>query len=270
MRKEKDNRELDIDLLLRETAEQENRALPLDDWKRQLYKKIESDDQPRREEAPVADELAARRRRNLRKLAVGFSTVAAALIILLGTRQYWQENLNAKAAPQQEQEVRMAVEEAPFGAASTDAAMPEAMLTAPESPALEAPDAEPPAATKGSTGSGAAPAPSLAAEDGGENNDQAQAGILSDTLVLTPEEQQAVDAVNALLPENRGKVEAASALVLLLENATIAVRPISGGELTEVTRPRIYQVIADPAAEGTASYAVDADTYEVLGEIVGE
>ncbi len=275
MRKGKNNHELNIDLLLRETAAQENDTLPLEDWKRQLFKKIESDDQPQREEASVADELAARRHRNLRKLTIGFSTVAAALIILLGTRQYWQENLNAKAAPQDAQmEIRMAEEAAPYDAAPSGDALPEALYAAPEAPAaLEAPAPaaiEPPASTGGSTEAPAAPAPSVSA-DNGAGAGQAQAGILSGPEALTAEQQQAVDAVNALLPETRGKVDAATALVMLLKNATITVRPLSGGEAVEraeVTRPRIYQVMADPTVEGAPSYAVDADTYEVLGEIV--
>ncbi|HWR24151.1 MAG TPA: hypothetical protein VN366_11815 [Feifaniaceae bacterium] len=272
MRKGKNDREPDIDLLLRDAAAKENDALPLEDWKRQLYKKIESDDQPRRdeppEELPIADELAARRRKNMRRFTVGFSTVAAALLIVLGTRQYWQQNLSAKSAPE---EIRMAAEAAPYDAAApaapapSESALPEALYAAPEAPALEAPAAtEAPAAD---TKDKAAPAPSASA-DSAAGSGKADMGIMSGPVELTPEQRQAVDAVNAALPEERGRVDDAAALVTLLEDATFTVRPLSGAEAVEITRARIYWVEADPSAENAPAYAVDADTYEVLGEIV--
>ncbi len=272
MRKEKDDRELNIDLLLRGVAEKENEALPLEDWKRQLYKKIESDqDQAQREEqsaaeeeSPIVDELAARRRRNMRRLTIGFSTVAAAILIVVGTRQYWERNLSAKSALPQE-EIRMAAEAAPYGTAQSDTALPEALYLAPEAPAAEAPaSTEAPAADKGMPAP-AVPAPSVSADNAAGSG---QAGILSGPVELTPEQQKAVDALNAALPTERGKVDPATAIVVQLELVTLKVRPLSGGETQEVTRARAYQIMVGADTGAAISYAVDADTYEVLGEIV--
>ena len=278
MRKEKDNRELNIDLLLRNVAEKENEALPLEDWKRQLFKKIESD-QPQRgessameEESPIADELASRRRRNMRRLTIGFSTVAAALLIVLGTSQYWQDDLKAKSAPQEE--IRMAAEAAPYDAAPSEAGLPEALYAAPEAPALEAPAAEAPAseapaADKANTDAAvpapAAPAPSVPTDNAAGST---QAGILSGPVELTPEQEKAVDALNAALPTERGKVDSATAIVVQLELVTLKVRPLSGGETQEVTRTRVYKIMVGMDTGAAISYAVDAETYEVLGEIV--
>ncbi len=257
MRKEKDNHEPNIELLLRETAAQENDALPLEDWKRQILHKIESD-QTRQEEPPIVDELAERRRRNMRRLTIGFSSVAAALLILLGTSQYWQNGMSAKSAPQQD--VRMAAEAAPYDAAPPESGLPEVLYAAPESPAaLEAPAATGPEAP-------AAPAPSSASADNGAGT--GQAGIMSGTAALTPEQQKAIDVLNAALPKERGKVDPATAAVVQLELVTLKVRPLSGEEVQEVTRTLVYQIVVGANTGGMISYAVDADTYEVLGEIV--
>ncbi len=275
MRKEKDNRELNIDLLLRNVAEKENEALPLEDWKRQLFKKIESDE-PHREEQPAAedelsmvDELAARRHRNMRRFTIGFSTVAAALLIVLGTRQYWQEDFKAKSALPQE-EIRMAAEAAPYDAAPSEAALPEALYAAPEAPALEAPaSTEAPAADMAGTGTPApvAPAPSIPTDNAAGS---AQAGILSGPAELTPEQKKAIDVLNAALPTERGKVDPATAIVVRLELVTLKVRPLSGGETQEVTRTLVYQITVGADTGAAITYAVDAETYEVLGEIVEE
>ena len=91
--------------------------------------------------------------------------------------------------------------------------------------------------------------------------------MMTGPVALTQEQQHALDAVTALLMETRGNVDAAAASVALLENSTITIRPFSGGEAVEMTFPRVYQVVIDPNVEGAPSYAVDVDTYEVLGEI---
>ena len=261
MRKEKNNQELNIDLLLRETAAKENDALPLEDWKRSLFKKIESD-QTQQEETPIVDELAERRRRNMRRLTVGFSSVAAALLILVGTSQYWRNGMSAKSAPQQD--IRMAAEAAPYGTAqSEEANLPEALYAVPEAPAaMEAPAfTESPAAGAAP----AAPAPSSAADSGSGAD---QTGILSGPVELTPEQQKALDALNVALAAERGNVDAATVAVVQLEHVTLKVRPLSGEETEKVTRTVVYQIMVGANTGETISYAVDADTYEVLGEIV--
>lgn len=261
MRKEKDNHEPNIELLLRETAAQENDALPLEDWKRQILHKIETGQT--QQEPPAVDELAARRRKNLRKITIGFSTVAAAVLILLGTSQYWQGGMNAKSAPQQD--IRMATEAAPYDAAPSEAALPEALYAAPEAPAaLEAPAAEAPAAT--GPEAPAAPAPSSAFADNAAGT--GEAGIMSGTAALTPEQQKAIDALNAALPKERGKVDPATAVVVQLEVVTLKVRPLFGEEVQEMTRALVFQIEVGADTGEMISYAVDAETYEVLGEVV--
>ncbi len=254
---EKDNHELDIDLLLRDAAAEENKALPLDDWKRRLLEKVESGE----EEIPVADELAARRRSKLRKWTVGISTVAAALLIVVGTSELFQSNgMNEKSAVPQE--ARIAAEQGPMDQALPEAslyAMPEAPMAAQDAPAapsaLEAPapavESAPPTVGTGDTAGSAG-----------------QANLFGMEQALTPEQQQAIDALNAALPAERGKADPATAVVLQLDNVTVTVHPLSGGEEQEVTRALVYQIMVVSDTGEMASYVVDASNYEVLGEIV--
>ncbi len=262
--KEKDQKELDIDLLLRDVAAEENDALPLSDWKHQIFAKIESG-QTDQGSGPVVDELAARRRKNLRRWTISFSTAAAALLIVLGTSQYWQQDGKAKAAPSEmQQDVRMAAEEA-----APEAGTPEASLYAAEAPmAIEAPSEAPqaPSADVPAPAAPVEPAPSDSST-GNAASGAGQANMMTGPVALTQEQQHALDAVTALLTETRGNVDAAAASVALLENSTITIRPFSGGEAVEMTFPRVYQVVIDPNVEGAPSYAVDVNTYEVLGEI---
>ena len=260
---EKDNHELDIDLLLRDAAAEENKALPLTDWKRRLLEKVENGE----EEIPVADELAARRRRKLRKWTAGISTAAAALLLLVGASGLLQNNgMNAKFAVPQE--ARIAEEQGTMDQALPEAslyAMPEAPMAAQDAPATEAPSAlEAPAPAPAALES----QPPAATGAGDAAGGAGQANLFGTEQALTPEQQQAIDALNAALPAERGKADPATAVVIQLENVTVAVHPLSGREAQEISRALVYQIMIVSDTGETATYVVDASNYEVLGEIV--
>lgn len=257
---EKDNHELDIDLLLRDAAAEENKALPLTDWKRRLLEKVENGEQ----EIPVADELAARRRSKLRKWTAGISTAAAALLILVGASGLLQNNgMNAKSAVPQE--ARIAAEQG-----TMDQALPEASLYAmPEAPmAQDAPATEAPSALEAPAPAALESQPPAATGAGDTAGGAGQANLFGTEQALTPEQQQAIDALNAALPAERGKVDPATAVVIQLENVTVAVHPLSGREAQEIARALVYQIMVVSDTGETATYVVDASNYEVLGEIV--
>lgn len=249
------NSKFDIDALLRDTAQADNQALPFSDWKDALLKEAAA--QPAAEATGNAALAFAppkkRRAVSVRQLTIGLSTVAAALLVVVGLRGIQQPA--AAPAPAEAIAAAPAAPPAAFNAESgagaqvdaiapqTDAAMlAEAAPMAPEAPAAD------------TAADGVDPA---AAED---------APLMQSRAAPGPEELAALHAVQAALglPEDDG----AFAHITWEEGAAYTIAPLeAGAQPRQLESASIYVVVPDTREDG-ASYAVDAETMQVLGEIV--
>ncbi len=265
----RNNDKLDIDALLRDVARQQNAALKLDDIKQDLLKKV-SEGEPAHASEPI-DELFARRNKKarIRKMTIGFASVAAALLLLLSAKNMLsRSNLSDEAAPQ-EQYAAVAPE-------AKDSTMERAdilALPAPEGQA-EAPAAMPaqtqaPAAMEPQLGSMPAPEGS-AGGGGGTSQDTNDNGTRSMTG-FTAEDQaaSAIEAVRAALiaAGRNADAEGVYTDAVLVENAEFTLRTFTG-DPAEVESMELYVVSIGADQETAKKFAVDPGTFEVYGEIV--
>lgn len=258
-----ENRNFDIDALLRDTAQADNQALPFSDWKDALLQKA-AGQAPEDVQADGTLAFAPPRKRraiSLRQAAIGLSTVAAALLVVFGMRG--MQPAAPAPAPAEPAAFSMAAPAAPEANAA-DAATPHPD-TAPLAEAA-------PMAPEGYVGdSQEAPASAGAAADAmpPEAGAYGAAGASSaqGRMAISPEELEALYAVQAALglPEE----EAEFAYVMLEENARYTIAPLeANAKAAELNDISIYVVILDMTAEMPPSYAVDASTMKVLGTIV--
>lgn len=261
----RNEQEISIDALLRDIARQQNAALPLDDWKREILIKAQADKMPGAQ-PPAFDEFTAlRRRKNIRRITLGVATAAAALLILLGTRSLWQGGIGMKnAASASEAPVedwQMYAMEAPTEEA-TEAPM--SIMSLPEE-STQAPAAPEPAAP--------APAERPAADSAGGAASGTDSGANERNIrgVFTEEETQALSAVlAATAPGNgdRAVYDGVFTQITRAEMASLTVQPLDGGAQQTIQRELLYRVVLDTRVENAPIYAVDAATFEVLGKIV--
>ena len=260
----RNEREISIDALLHDIARQQNAALPLDDWKQEILKKAQANVAPG-VEPPAFDELAARRRRkSLRRMTLGLGTAAAALLILLSTRSLWQGGIgmkNAARASEVPAEDRLYEMGAPMQE-STEAPM--GIMSMPEG-ATEAPAPQEPAAP--------APAAEPAADSAGGATPGTESGINENRLggAFTEEETKVLLAVLAATAPDNGDTavyDSAFTEITRLEPASLTVQPLDGGAQQTIGREVLYRVVLDTSVQDAPAYAVDAQTFEVLGKII--
>lgn len=267
----RDKEKLNVDALLRDIAQHQNAALKLDDIKRDLLRKVHEG--AYHDATEPVDELFARRdkKAHMRRLTIGFASAAAALLLLLSARNMLaRSNLTDEAAPQ-ERYAASAPEAAKNSAATEQADMlalpaPAAM---PETPAAMPPPTEAPAAIEPELGTMQAPENSVggagaASEGTADYGTRGLTGIAADDASAS-----AIEAVRAALASTGrdADAKAAYASAVLVENAAYSLRTLSG-DPAEVQSMALYVVYLG-ADEATAiRYAVDAESFEVYGEIV--
>ena len=266
----RDKEKLNVDALLRDIAQQQNAALKLDDIKRDLLRKVHEG--AYHDATEPVDELFARRdkKARMRRLTIGFASAAAALLLLLSARNMLaRSNLTDEAAPQEryaasapQAKDSTTTEQADMLALPAPAAMP-------ESPAAMPPPTEAPAAIEPELGTMQAPENSVggagaASEGTADYGTRGLTGIAADDASAS-----AIEAVRAALASTGRDAEAkaAYASAVLVENAAYSLRTLSG-DPAEVQSMALYVVYLG-ADEATAiRYAVDAESFEVYGEIV--
>lgn len=235
-----------IDMLLRESAQTENAALPFELWKQELMQKVHAGAQA----APV-DELGEKRRARqtrLRRATIAVAGMAAALLILLGTNAF---RLGFSSMPPKSEALPEAVqftqEEAPFPAQA-----PAAMQAPEEAAQNEMPLPE---STRSSAGGGL-PADTQSGENG-----------MYDSALLSGE-QQAIAAVCAALAGSAPALQTINAAAVRVENTSYTVIDLLVGAKQSVTLEQAYVVTLDTSATEAPAYLVDALDMRVLGTVV--